>query len=203
MELIQKPLGPAGDRLEQVPFGLLSALASYRCSSDSSNRGKLKLIKRHEKFDFKYDDIGLNGWAKYDISLFSRKDANLSADPIQILNDKAQITSLISQGKCIVVGSGNSLGSLTNKDILAMPAPPVSSINLETHIIVTYEGKALLQTGDSGGPLLCQQDQSWALAGLMEYAGLSTTKAGAVSNIVGIMLIRPDLVEWIKANTSM
>lgn len=165
--------------------------AQSRCHQHASD---IKTWKRHPLYDFNYQPKSTADWARYDVAVFPLMNTVKSdVKPIEILSDANQIQQLIQQGKCTISGGG-----VSNFQVSTILSPGISAtVTAPDHVVLEYTGSAVVGPGDSGGPLLCQKDNQTVLAGFLEYAG-AVQRPTSTANIVGILVLRPELAQWIE-----
>lgn len=186
-----------------LSVGHVTVMSSADSASCFSSKFNFRFVKklRHPQFDYRHNISGLNHWPKFDFGIFqSRRPILENISPIPLITDHKLAKELLQSELCITGGAGGREDFFKPRIGFVQLTGKIQN-DLENHLVLNTGEKALVTSGDSGAPVLCKQNESWVIIGLLEYAGTNKDNLNQKTNVIGIILFRDEILNWLKAES--
>jgi hypothetical protein len=183
-----------------------SGTVNLGCGVEKEEFFRAKKILRPDSYSYNSDPKTMSEWSSFDVGLVKlvySKPSEFSA-PL-VIGSTELIRSLIMGDRCYVSGASNPKAYKRPKSALLSRVKQVTTTqDTVTHLLIGYEGSPVTFKGDSGGTLFCETDRGFGIAGLIQYGGKIEDKiTKSKINALGVILLRPELIEWIQKKTSI
>ena len=176
-----------------------------RCGVKKNTDTKGREFIRIDNFAFNQNPKNMQEWSVNDWGLARISGDEKPIPTFPILDSTEQIQNLLLAGRCHVAGaSSENVSGIESLKPNFVHLDLVQDVRATTtHLLIEYPGAPIIFKGDSGGVLLCEGETGFALAGLLQYGGKAYPKNGESTNVIGVLLFQPKVMQRIGKVTGV